>query len=168
MTDATASRPTAKPGFSSKWMLDSSARERATTVAGDANASARPIDTDGDGVADTLAVRVDTTPEGVASRIGSWITRSFVTVLLVASLVAAAAAGTAYMQAQRELDRTTSLLQAERSAAEEARSDAATAAARVTELEGAALKADRDQLELENQVLRRMLLDEERSTSTSR
>ena len=166
MTDATASRPSSKPGFSSRWMLDADARTRPAGVAGDANATASAIDTDGDGVADTLAVRVDTERESVAGRIGSWIARSIVTLLLVASLVAAAAAGTAYLQTQQELDRTTALLETERATAADARADADRASARVTELEGAALEAERDQLALENKMLRGLLLDQEQAASS--
>jgi hypothetical protein len=170
MPDATAPRSTDKPGFSSRWMLDSGARREAATtpVAGDANAVARAIDTDGDGVADTLSVRVDAEREGARGRLAAWIGRSVVTLVLVAALVAAAAAGTAYVQSQRELDRTTAQLDAERAAADSARQDAASAHARVAELEGAAMKAERDELAAENEVLRRMVLGSGRTDSTER
>jgi hypothetical protein len=167
MTEKTAPTPPPSTGFSSRWMLDGRTRPQPATVAGDARAIASPIDTDtdGDGVADTLAVRVDTQRESRMSRLGSWIARSIVTLLLVAALVVAAAAGSAYLQSQRELDRTSAQLDAERAAAEDARQEAAQAAARVTELEGAALKSERDELAAENQVLRRMVLGSGRTTA---
>jgi hypothetical protein len=168
MTDATASRPSSKPGFSSRWMLDSSSRQPAANVPGDANALASAIDTDGDGVADTLAVRVDAERPTVAARVGGWIARSIVTLLLVAALVAAAAGGAAYLQAQDELDRTTAQLEAEQVAAAEARAATVRLEARVAELEGAALEAERDALAAENDVLRRMLLESERRTADAR
>lgn len=179
MTDATAPRPTDKSGFSSRWMLDSGARRdaAATTVAGDANATARAIDTDGDGVADTLAVRVDAERESVASRIGGWIARSIVTLLLVAALVAAAAAASAYVQAREELDRTTAMLETERGVTADARREAAQANDRVASLESdatadaadaAKVAAERDELALEVKVLRGMLLDTERERRAER
>lgn len=160
MSDQTASPASEPTGFSSRWMLDGRTPTQAGSVAGDARASARAIDTDGDGVADTLALRVDAERESLAARIGGWLTRSVVTLLLVASLVAAAGAGVAYQQAREDLDRTTALLEAERAAAAEARTEAEAARERVAELEGAALEAERDQLAAENELLRGLLLDE--------
>lgn len=146
-------------------MLDGRTRPQPATVAGDANALASPIDTDGDGVADTLAVRVDAQRDSAMRRVGGWMMRSAVTLLLVAALVVAAAASSAYLQAQRELDRTTAQLDAERAAAQDARDEAATATARVAELEGAAVKSERDELAAENELLLGMLVDPERTAA---
>jgi hypothetical protein len=175
MGEATKDRDSAKGGFSSRWILDGQ-RRTTGTVGGDARAAANAIDTDGDGVADTLALRVDTERRSAFSRFGTWVARSLVTILLVASLVAAAAATVAYLQSREELTRVTDQLAAEREVVADARAEADRAGDRVATLEAEAVEsaagatsveAERDELELEVRVLRRMLLDAERRAAAS-
>ena len=170
MTDATKDRRPEDRGFSSRWMLDG--RERRThQLDGDAKASATPLDTNGDGVADTLSVRVDAHRPSAMARFGTWVGRSLMTIVFIAALVAAAAAATSLVQTRAELDDTKAALTAERAATADARQDAEAAAARANKLEldaatavtdGTQLEAERDELELEVEVLRGMLLDAER------
>jgi hypothetical protein len=174
MGESTKDQQQPQRGFSSRWILDG--RQRSTAVAGDARAAANAIDTDGDGVADTLALRVDTDRPSASGRFATWIARSVVTVVLVAAIVVAAAASAAYLQSRDELDRATEQLSEQRGVAERARADADRAEARIATLESestesaadvTAVTAERDELELEVRVLRRMLLDAERRAAGS-
>lgn len=174
MSDATKDRDTSKGGFSSRWILDGD--RRATTVAGDARASASAIDTNGDGVADTLAVRVDTDRQSFLGRLGTWIARSLVTIVLVAAIVAAVAASTNLLQTRATLEDVTAERDLARTELAQLRSDLDAAQADVARLERdaagatgdtAALETERDELELEVRVLRRMLLDAERRAASA-
>lgn len=174
MSDATKDRDTSKGGFSSRWMLDG--HRRPTTVAGDARASATAIDTDGDGVADTLSVRVDTERQSFFGRVGTWVARSIVTIVLIATVVVAVAASTSLLQTRNSLDAVTAERDAARTEVVGLRSDIDAAQADVARLErdaagvtgdAATVEAERDELELEVRVLRRMLLDAERRAATA-
>jgi hypothetical protein len=117
MTDAKTAPTAPTSGFSTRWMLDRTAGPK-TTVPGDAAASANAIDTDGDGIADTLAVRVDAASprRSVLGRVGTWITRSFITIVLVAALVVAGAASAALLQTRDDLHVARTQLGEERAA----------------------------------------------------
>ena len=169
MSDATKDRDTSSRGFSSRWMLDG--ERRPSTVAGDARASANAIDTDGDGVADTLSVRVDTERQSFMGRLGTWVARSIVTIILVAAIVVAVAAATNLLQTRDSLDAVTAERDTARTEVAALRSDLDAAQADVARLERDAagatgdatrVETERDELELEVRVLRRMLLDAER------
>lgn len=171
MTQQTAGRGTDSSGFSSKWMLDGrTSAHPGGSSSGDANAAARAIDTDGDGVADTLALRVDAERPSLGGRVGSWLARSFVTLLVVAALLAAAVAATAWRSANDELERTTSQLDRQQALIDDLRAGEQRATRRAARLERQAgdatvgtarLQDERDELELEVRVLRGMLLDAE-------
>jgi hypothetical protein len=174
MSDATKDRDTSKGGFSSRWILDG--ERRPTTVAGDARAAASAIDTDGDGVADTLAVRVDTERQSGVARFFGWVGRSLLTILFVAALVAAAVAATSMVQARE--DRAEAIVErdAARGQLAEVERDLDAAEAKVATLtseaasastDATALETERDELELEVRVLRRMLLDAERRAASA-
>jgi hypothetical protein len=170
MTDA-AKTPAAGKGFSSRWILDGDRRD-GSAVAGDARTSANAIDTDGDGVADTLALRVDAEPRRSAMQsLGAWIGRSIVTIVFVAALVAAAIAATTALNAREQLDVAKADLVTERTQLVETRADLEEVQAKLLAAERASgtaavdvtrLETERDELELEVRVLRRMLLDAER------
>lgn len=174
MSEATKDRDTSKGGFSSRWILDGG--RRPATVAGDARASAQAIDTNGDGVADTLAVRVDADRQTFLGRLGTLVARSLVTIVLVAAIVVAVAAATNLMQTRVTLEGVTAERDAARTEIAELRSDLDTAQAKVARLERAAagvtgdatrIETERDELELEVRVLRRMLLDAERRAASN-
>jgi hypothetical protein len=155
-------------------MLDG--ERRPSTVAGDARASASAIDTDGDGVADPLAVRVDAERPSFLGRLGTWVARSIVTIVLVAAIVVAVAAGTSLLQTRDSLDAVTAERDAARTEVVDLRADLEAARSDVTRLEtdaagatgdAAKVETERDELELEVRVLRSMLLDAERRAAAS-
>ncbi len=172
MSEATK-QPNDARGFNSRWILPDGATDAAAPVAGDASASARHIDSDGDGIADTLAVRVDTTAArpGAMHRLGAWMGRSITLLVVIAALVVAGAAATSLYHTRQDLADTQATLDQQEALLLAARDDAETARDEVTKLqreqgdatvELATVTAERDELALEARVLRRMLLEAER------
>jgi hypothetical protein len=172
MTDAPTTPPS-KRGFSSRWILDRDSAAATPQVDTGATRSAT-VDTDGDGIADTLALRIDQAPAerpGSVRSFGAWLGRSVATLVFVAALVAAGIAVTlAYEAREQAREATTDLRVAEAQAADaqeqvralsqdldQLRRDATTA-----EAEAVTLEQERDDLELENRVLRRLVVDAER------
>ena len=172
-TTEQASPTTERRGFSSRWILD---RERRTGTATPPPSTvtaplAAGADADGDGYPDPAGVRlVEPRPasQGTLRALGRWVGRSIVSIVVVASLVAAAVAATELLHARDDRDAAEAAL----AGVERARDDAQ---ARVGELEAelqdardevaaaeravADAEADRDGVELENRALRNMLLD---------
>lgn len=170
MTEATKSRTDdAHPGFSSRWILDGT-RAAATPTASTPGHAGTPVDTDGDGIADTLAVRVDAVAPRVSllRRLGTWLGRSILTVVFVAALVAAAAAATSLLHTRSDLDAARGELSGVRAQLDSVTTerDAAIADNAALAKDAANATAERDAatkeqagLELENDVLRGMLVD---------
>lgn len=154
-------------------MLDDEQRAAARDRAGAAALPAATVDTDGDGIADALAVRVDSAPKerSTLRAFGRWLGRSIVSIVVVASLVGGAVAVSELLHAREQRDAAQAALSSVESERDEARAqvetlqadlqDARTATSEAEQATKAA-ETDRDGLELENQALRRMLLDAER------
>lgn len=161
-------------GFSSRWMLDGE-RRAAPTATIDASSAVRAVDTDRDGVADTYAVRVDSAPRPSAMRsLGAWTARSIAIVLFAAALVAAGVAATYAFgaredrsAAQAELTVVEADLAEARAEVDSLRDDllAAREESSNTTVDVNRLETEREELQLEVTVLRRMLLDAEQRAS---
>lgn len=150
MTKLAAREDTAQETGGSRWILDKQ----------------RPAAPEAAPVADQVAPR-----RSVLRSLGSWIMRSLLTIVFVAALVAAGMAVTAAFTAREASDHARSDLAAANASLEtvraelknaqqelaQARADDASAAA---ELETA--KTRRDELQLESDLLRRMLLESKR------
>ncbi len=166
-------------GFSSRWILDGDRRAAARAAADDAASAA--IEPAGVSHVETTKganhrteVVTDGGGRSTLRAFGRWLGRSIVSIVVVASLVAAAVATTELLHARDDRDAAQAALadverdrdaaRAEVTALQEslqsARDDAAT-----DERAVAAAEAERDGVELENRALRSMLLDAERSSA---
>jgi hypothetical protein len=179
MTDSTIEDGTSRRGFSSRWILDESKQRTQIDPASapephsvaPAPTSGKPSPVQGSSV----AARVEPAEprRSIWRSIGSWTGRSILTVVFVTALVAAGMAVTAAYTTREQLDdlradiaATDVQLESVRDDLETARSDlaAATADDMTAAADVAAAETRRDELQLEVDVLRRMLLASEQTT----
>ncbi|MEO6867833.1 MAG: hypothetical protein ABI200_07410 [Gaiellales bacterium] len=165
MTDATATPPSTTPDVSteekSRWIL----KGRDHTAA-DAEQPRPPVNAD-----PVPAAEPASKPPRQRTfwrAVGTFLTRSIVTIVIVAALVATAAAATSLYHTRTELDTARTSLATSSTKVDELQTklDSATAgaaskerAAAEADAQIAALESERDGLELEVKVLRGMLVD---------
>lgn len=176
MTNSTTEDSAERRGFSSRWILD---EDRQTAQADEPSSSpVDPVVAPATAPNDAPVGRMEpVTPphRSVWRSIGSWTGRSILTIVFVAALVTTGMAVTAAYTAREQLDAVRSDLASTSESLESARAELVDVRADLADAktDDAAASADvtaaltrRDELQLEVDVLRRMLLQSEQSSGT--